>query len=623
MRKIILFVLFSFILIILTACQDPQPSEIDCSLTPDIEECKTNNKQYCEDGDNDCIEIVERLLDEMTIRDKAAQMVQAERGSISPDDVKNYKIGSVLSGGGSHPSAYDDSVSDWYDMYYTYQEKALETDNQIPLIYGIDAVHGNNNLYGATIFPHNIGLGAANDPELMYDIGEATAKEMLVTGITWNFSPALSVVQDIRWGRTYEGYSENVSIHQSLGSAYIEGLQSQNVSATAKHFLADGATEGGADQGNVLLNEAQLRELHLPPYISAIEAGVDTIMISFSSINGTKMHGNDYWIKDVLKNELGFEGFIISDWNAIHQLPGDYDDQVVMSINAGVDMLMEPYDWKQAIDTIFDAWYNDRISEERINDAVKRILTVKYNQGLFDDPYRKLSADNLYSSEHQNLAREAARKSLVLLKNTADVLPLSKDSNIYLTGPVSDNIGYMCGGWTTYWQGNTSPRIGVGTSIKSAFETVLSQSSGNLTTYDNADTVVVTLTEVPYSEGQGDNTELTLTDLTAHPDNQIALDTAIQAHADGKTVIGILVSGRPLLLDDYLEYFDGFIAAWLPGSEGGLGISDVVFGTYDFTGKLPFTWPANKSQFGYNSNSVNYDPDSVLFPFGFGLNYNN
>ena len=580
---------------------------------------------YCSPGALDCIERVEELIATMTLLEKAAQMVQAERGHISPAQVTQYGIGSILSGGGSHPTGYADSADVWYTMYKSYQDAALLSSSEIPLIYGIDAVHGNNNLFGATIFPHNIGLGAANDPDLMFRIGEATAKEMKVTGISWNFAPALSVVQDISWGRTYEGFSENPEIHDNLTYQTIMGMQQFGVSATAKHFLGDGGTVGGIDQGNTVGTEELIRALHLAPYYEALRADVDTVMISYSSINGEKLHGYDYWINDVLKDELGFKGFVISDWNAIHQLPGSYYDQIVNSVNAGVDMLMEPYSWENAINTIYAAVNDGAITEERVDDAVRRILTIKHKRGLFDDPTHRLDVQtNLNTTEHQDLAREAVRKSLVLLKNENDVLPLAKNESIYITGPGANNVGLQCGGWTRYWQGTSDVDLGVGSSILDAFTDVLTQNgAGIVSDYADADTVVVVLAENPYSEGVGDNDVLTLTGGNAHSGNAAALAIAEAAHNEGKTVIGILISGRPLLLEDHLDYFDGFIAAWLPGTEGGTGISDVVFGDYDFTGKLSFTWPNDISQLGYTSNDETYDPNSVLFPYGYGLTYSN
>ena len=563
-----------------------------------------------------------QLLESMTLREKAAQMVQAERSSISPSDLAQYQIGSILSGGGSHPTNVEDSYQVWLSMVRDYQEAATSSGHSIPILYGVDAVHGHNNLYGATIFPHNIGLGAAGEEDLVYRIAKATAEELLVTGIPWTFAPALSIVQNISWGRTYEGYGESPELFERLTKSAILGFEEHGVSATAKHYLADGATLNGVDQGDVWLSEEVLREVFLLPYIEAVEAGVDTIMISFSSIKGMKMHEHDYYINTVLKGELGFEGFVISDWNAIHQLSGTYEEQVEKSINAGVDMLMEPYTWKEAIDAIVYNVNQGFISEKRVDDAVSRILRVKFERGLFEESVPTLAPRYLYSEDHKALAREAVQKSLVLLKNEGNVLPLNKESSIYLTGQGSDHVGYMSGGWTSYWQGNTNPDIGVGTSIKDAFEMVLGNHGGSLSEdYELADTVVVVLSEVPYTEGVGDNPFPTLTSKTADPGNQAALDLAKEAHEAGKEVVGVLLSGRPMLLEDNLPYFDAFVAAWLPGSEGGLGISDVLFGDVNFSGRLSYTWPKTVEQLGYNVLREDYDPNLVLFPYGYGLKY--
>ncbi|MGS0972376.1 MAG: glycoside hydrolase family 3 protein [Candidatus Izemoplasmataceae bacterium] len=620
MKKLWIFLL----ILLLSGCKEAvtPPNEIDCEQTPTHESCENDDDNDDDDVEVDIQTIINNIMDPLTLRQKAAQMVQAERGSISPSDVMNYQVGSILSGGGSHPSNYNNSVDDWYQMVRNYQEAALNSDSGIPIMYGIDAVHGHNNVFGATIFPHNIGLGAANDADLVYRIAKATAEEMLVTGIPWTFAPALSIVQNTAWGRTYEGYSEDTDVFMNLTQSAILGLEENGVSATAKHYLADGATVNGIDQGDVWVSDELLRNAYLLPYIEAIEANVDTIMISYSSVRGIKMHEHDYWIRTVLKEELGFEGFVISDWNAIHQLSGSYNEQVAKSINAGVDMLMEPYTWKEAIDAIVYGVENNLIPMERIDDAVYRILKVKYERGLFEDPYVRLDASYLYNEEHQALAREAVRKSLVLLKNEESSLPLSKDETIYLTGEASDNVGYMAGGWTTYWQGNTAANIGVGTSIKDAFDEVLSTNGGSLTTsVEDASTVIVVLSEVPYSEGVGDNQSPTLTSHTADSGNTAALEIAREAHLAGKKVIGILISGRPMLLEDHLDYFDAFIAAWLPGSEGGHGISDVVFGDYDFTGKLSYTWPKTAAQLSYSILREDYDPTSVMFPYGYGLTY--
>jgi beta-glucosidase len=575
---------------------------------------------------------VTNLLSSMTIEEKVGQMIQGERASVSPSDIKEYNLGSVLNGGGSIPG---DNVDNWFRMYVLYQLGAKESSSGIPIIFGTDSVHGNNNLLNATLFPHNIGLGAANDPELMRRIGEVVAKETRLTGISWTFAPAVSIAQDIRWGRTYESYSESTLLVSGLTASFIEGLQNAGVSATAKHFIADGGTLNGIDQGNAVLTDQQIRDIHLPPYQEAIEAGVDTIMISYSSIRGTKMHGSYYWIQTVLKDEMGFEGFIISDYDAIHQLPGSHYNQVVNSINAGIDMLMEPNDWKNAYNDILAGYNNGDISESRINDAVRRILSVKYKRGLFTEDIFRYQPELLANQAHLDVAREAVRKSLVLLKNNDNSLPLTKNQKIAIVGPGADDFGLMFGGWSLGWQGAVDPKSGLdagfgqykkearATTIYDGFVEALIGSSGSIVTdVSQADTVIVVLAETPYAEYHGDDTNLgIITGRRAHPGNAQAIQIAQNAQAQGKNVVGILLSGRPLLINSVLQHFDAFIAAWLPGSEGGHGIADVVFGDFNFTGKTPFVWYFDSTKFGQNSNSATYNPNDYLFPLGFGLKY--
>lgn len=584
---------------------------------------------YCDDLVVDEV-YIENLLDSMTLAEKVGQMLQAEKNGASPQDAKNYNLGSVLSGGGSSPST-GNLAYEWYLMYKGYQDQMRESSTQIPIIYGVDAVHGNNNVYNATIFPHNIGLGAANDPELMEKIGLITAREVRVTGINYTFAPAVSIVQDISWGRTYESFSESADIVSGLTGSYINGLQSYCIGATAKHFVADGGTDGGHDQGNATLTEQEVRELHLVPYYDAIEAGVYTIMVSYSSINGTKMHQSEYWIQDVLKEEMGFDGFVISDYNAIQQIPGSYYDQVVQAVNAGIDMLMEPFTWKQAIENIILAVNNGDITMDRIDDAVRRVLTIKYKMGLFHEDfydeqtgtyYRLGYDDNFYTLENREVAREAVRKSLVLLKNENNVLPLSKNENIALVGAGAKNIGLQSGGWTITWQGADESRLTEGISISSGLKKQVAYTSGNV--YDNpdlADTIVLVFSEKPYAEYNGDNDNPTLTGPTAHSGNQALLDLAESAKAEGKKVVALILSGRPLILENNEMLFDAIVACFLPGSEAGLGIGDVLYGDYDFSGKLPVTWPKYTSAIGMNINSDYYDPNQIQYEFGYGLNY--
>ncbi|MEC9485600.1 MAG: glycoside hydrolase family 3 protein [Candidatus Izemoplasma sp.] len=610
--KRLLFPIMTLI-VLLASCQPVEDTDPIDSLC-DGSDCAT----YLEIN---TLDDIEPFLNSLTIEEKVGQMIQAERGYITPEQVKQYNIGSVLSGGGSFPTAYNNDLDTWFNMVKAYQNAAIQSSSEIPILYGIDAVHGNNNVYGATLFPHNINLGMANNRDLMYEIGKATAREMKAVGIHWNFSPVVSVVENISWGRTYEGFSEDDVIHNNLVSAYIEGLQSENVIATAKHFIGDGGTTDGIDQGNTEKSEAYIREHYLAPYEHAINAGVDSIMITFSSINGQKVSGSQYWITDVLKDELGFEGIVLSDWNAVHQLEGDFYWQLIKAVNAGMDMLMEPTDWLTAYENILLAVENGAISEKRINDAVRRILTVKFNKGLFEEPLERYDTSIVYSETHQAIAKQAAIESFVLLENDGS-LPLTGNEQIYLTGPAHNNVGLLNGGWTRHWQGTSDANIGVGVSIEDGLEELLSSHSGRLVdTIDEADTVIVVFAELPYTEGVGDTNTPTLFGGLAHPGNQAAYQTAVSAKADGKTVIGVLSSGRPLIITDELSTFDAFFAIFLPGSEGGSAVADILLGNANFTGKLSYTWPETLADIGNIHTLDNYEQLNYLYPFGYGLIY--
>ena len=601
------------ILILLAGCVEQVP-EIDPILPcDDPESYSCYLEPPCDIYDGTCDELAQTLLDALTLEEKVGQMIQAERGYISLDEVKSYNIGSILSGGGSHPNDMFDDYQAWYDMVVDFQEAALSSSSGIPLLYGVDAVHGHNNVYDMTIFPHQINMGVINDPELTYALSKATAEQLLTTGITWNFAPSLSVNQHIVWGRSYESYGEHPELFENLTKPAILGYIENGIVPTAKHFFADGGTMG-VDQGNAMINEINI-DVHLTPYLEAIEAKVPTVMASYSSINGIKMHGSQIHLQELLKDELGFEGFIISDWNAIHQLEGSFYQQIVTSINAGVDMLMEPYDWKSAYQELLFAVGNNDITIERINDAVFRILRVKVQSNLIHQPTFQLPYTNDMKLDHVLLARELATKSAVLLKNESS-LPLNSTYKVHLTGPAADHIGFMSGGWTTNWQGNSDNIFNVGTSLKDG----LSQKT-SLVSYAESDVVVIALTEMPYAEGYGDQGYPSLTSGNAHPENMQALELAVQAKSDGKIVIGILFSGRPLLLDNHLNAFDTFIAAFLPGTEGGYGLAELLYGEADFTGKLSYSWPKDTSTWGRTSWKDTYDPTKFLFPYQYGLNY--
>jgi beta-glucosidase len=591
---------------------------------------------------------VEDLLKRMTLDEKIGQMTQVEKNSIRTGDITKYYIGSILSGGGGSP--FTNTPAAWYAMVEKYQDEALKTRLSIPLIYGVDAVHGHGNLLNATIFPHNIGLGAANNPGLVEKIGRATAEEMLATGIPWNFAPVIAVVQDVRWGRTYEGFSEDTEIVSTLSAAYIKGMQtlaegdavspSQSIFtlATPKHFIGDGATIWGSsrtgayklDQGNVQVPESVLRELYLPPYQRAVDAGALNVMASFSSWKGTKMHAQQYLLTDVLKGELGFSGFIVSDWQAIDQIyPNDYYASVVTSINAGVDMNMVPYDYIRFIETMQQAVKNGDIPESRVDEAVRRILRVKFTLGLFESPMPDVKYRNtVRSREHVELARQAVRESLVLLKNENNVLPLSKNTPvIFIAGEGANDIGLQCGGWTLEWQGKKGNED-EGTTILSGIRALANSSTrieynrnGDFSEFKDtagnpfiADMGIVVLAENPYAEGVGDAADISLTR------SEIELLERTRKQSD--SVVVILLSGRPRVITEGLPLAEAWVAAWLPGTEGA-GIAEVLFGDYPFTGKTAFSWPRSNEQLPININNSKDKTgcDAPLFPFGYGLRY--
>lgn len=512
-------------------------------------------------------------------------------------------------------------------MVNSYQDEALATRLGIPIIYGVDAVHGHSNVYGATIFPHNIGLGATRNAELVREICRLTALETSATGIYWDYAPVLAVAQDIRWGRTYESYSENTDLVTLLSTACLLGLQGEDLAdpttvlGTPKHFVGDGGAEWGTsttgdyiiDQGFMNTDEATLREIHLAPYISAIENGALSIMVSYSGWNGTRMHGNRYLITDVLKGELGFEGFVVSDWAGVDMVAPDYYEAVVTAINAGIDMNMVPYDYIRFIETVKRAVNNGDISPARIDDAVYRILLVKFRLGLFEHPYA--NPDNLSligAEEHRAVARQAVAESTVLLKNENDVLPIAPEvSTVLVAGIGADDIGMQCGGWTIEWQGGMGD-ITVGTSILEGLvaaapenTTVLYDPTGEFAERtEKAEIGIVVVGERPYAEGRGDNGELALL-----PEDLAAIE-ALRPKVEQLVVV--ILSGRPLIITDYIEDWDAVVAAWLPGTEGA-GIADVLFGYTPFTGQLSFTWPASVDQLPQVSAT------EPLFPFGYGL----
>ncbi|WP_328916883.1 MULTISPECIES: glycoside hydrolase family 3 N-terminal domain-containing protein [unclassified Streptomyces] len=565
---------------------------------------------------------VDDLLSRMTLDEKIGQMTQAERVAVSNSDIVNYKLGSLLSGGGSAPSP--NTAKSWADMYDGFQNAALTSRLGIPIIYGVDAVHGHNNVQGATIFPHNIGLGATRDPALVQQIGRATAEEVSGTGIDWDFSPCLCVVRNDRWGRSYESFGETPAL-PTMMTSYIDGLQGTSLNApgsvlaTAKHYIGDGGTDNGVNTGNATMSEAELRAIHLPPFQEAIRHNVGSVMISYNSWNGVKDHGNKYLITDLLKGELGFSGFVVSDWNGIDEIdgqPGFTAAEVTTAINAGIDMVMVPNDWQKFITTLRGEVQNGHVPMSRIDDANRRILTKKFQLGLFEKPLTDRSyTPTVGSAAHRALARQAVRESQVLLKNSGNILPLAKTNNkIFVAGKSADDIGNQSGGWTISWQGS-SGNITTGTTVLQGIRAAAG--SGTTVTYNSGGTgidssykvAVAVIGETPYAEGSGDRPSSMGLDSTD-------LATLNTLKASGVPVVVVLVSGRPLDIAAQLPDWKGLVAAWLPGTEGN-GVSDVLFGDYAPTGKLPSTWMQSASQQPINDG----DGKTPLFPFGFGLTY--
>jgi len=563
---------------------------------------------------------VDDLLSRMSLDEKIGQMMQVDLSVVgsNPSILTTYFIGSVLSGGEADPAA-GNSASSWANTYDTMQVYALKTPLKIPMIYGIDAVHGHNNVLGATIFPHNIGMGCTRNPQLVKEAARVTAEEIAATGIDWTFAPCIAVPRDERWGRTYEGFGETAELVQLLGSAAVRGFQGDSlygptsILACAKHYFGDGGTTGGVNEGNTELDSTALRNIHLPGYISAIDSGVGSIMVSFSSINGQKMHGNKYWLSDVLKGELHFQGFIVSDWAGIDQLGNDYTQCVDSAVNAGIDMVMLPTRYDDFRNAMRNLVSEGKVTSTRVDDAVRRILTAKFKLGLFERPYTDRSLLHLVGSpEHRAVARQCVRESIVLLKKKDGIVPLPKTTKrILVAGSNADDIGNQCGGWTIYWQGR-SGNITTGTTILQGMKNI---APGNQIDYsktgDFADSIadysVVVIGETPYAEGSGDNNDLSLA--------KADVELIKKMKNYGAPVIVILVSGRPLIIEKILHYADVIFAAWLPGTEGE-GIADVLFGDYQPKGLLSCTWPKNMLQIPINVGDIMYDP---LYAYGYGL----
>lgn len=578
---------------------------------------------------------VTALMRTMSLEEKIGQMIQADIGSIKPEDLRRYPLGSILAGGSSPPLGSPDRspAAAWVATSRAFNAVAMEKragHNAIPLMFGVDAVHGDNNVVGATLFPHNSALGAMHDPALIRQIGAATAAETAAAGIDWAFGPTLAVPQDDRWGRTYEGYSEDPALVASYAGAMIEGLQGTpgqwgiqrgHVAASAKHFLGDGGTKGGVDQGDTQVDEATLIRIHSAGYPGAIRAGTMTVMASFSSWNGAKMHGNRSLLTDVLKGRMGFDGFVVGDWNGHGQVPGCTNAACPQTFNAGLDMAMAPDSWKGMFDSTLAAAKAGTIPMTRIDDAVRRILRVKMKLGLFDParPYEAKPGE-IGAPAHRAVAREAVAKSLVLLKNNG-VLPVKASANILVAGDAADQIARQAGGWTLSWQGDgntnadfpgaTSIYAGIAAAAKAGGGTATLSPDGSFTT--KPDVAIVVFGEQPYAEMRGD-----IRTLEFEAGDKQALALLRKLKAAGVPTVSVFLSGRPLWVNPELNQSDAFVAAWFPGSEGE-GVADVlVGGKRDFTGRLSFSWPKTASQFTLNKGAPGYDP---LFPLGYGLSY--
>ena len=578
---------------------------------------------------------IDEILPKLTLEQKVGQVIQGDSDSVTPEDVKKYRLGSVLSGGNSAPGPLNYAeTSAWLELADKYYNASIDDEGveiAIPIIWGIDAVHGHANLKGAIIFPHNVGLGATNNPELIEKIAQITAHELTVSGHDWTFAPTLAVPQDLRWGRSYEGFSEDPEIVKSYGDRIVVGLQGEfgsdefmgsgKVISSAKHFLADGATENGVDQGDALISEKELSEVHAAGYYSSIPAGVQTVMASFSSWNGRKLHGDKELLTDVLKEKMGFNGFVVGDWNGHGQVPGCVNTDCPQSLNAGLDMYMAPDSWRGLYESTLQHAKDGTISIERLDDAVRRILRVKLSSGIFQKgppSSRPNSGDEslLGLPEHREVARQAVRESMVLLKNNNNVLPIDPSKKVLVIGDGAASISKASGGWTLSWQGNnhTNDEFPNGQSILSGIEEIVSNAGGEVIfsergeTSESADIVIAIYGEDPYAEFQGDRENLDFMPK--------GFDTNMLLKFKNMDipVVSVFLSGRPMWTNPEINNSDSFIAAWLPGSEGG-GIGDMLFQTdnsFDFKGKLSFTWP---------SSALVSEKKETLFNLGYGLTY--
>ena len=585
---------------------------------------------------------VEELLGRLTLEELVGQVIQASIQHVTPEEAAAWHLGSVLNGGGGWPGDVRSATpADWLALADAYWDASMDTSDgrpAIPILWGADAVHGHSNVVGATLFPHNIALGATRDPDLVRRIGEVTAAEMEATGIDWNFSPTVAVARDDRWGRTYESYSEDPAVVHSLARAMVEGLQGApgtpgflgdgRVLATSKHFLGDGGTAGGRDQGDNRASEKELVEVHLAGYRGALEAGVQAVMASFSSWHGVKMHGHRPLLTDVLKGRLGFDGIVVGDWNGHGQVPDCTNASCPQAFNAGVDLVMVPEDWKALYAATLAQVKGGEIPRERLEEAVRRILRVKMRAGLFTAgrPSARPGGDpkRVGSPAHREVARQAVRQSLVLLKNDGGLLPLRPGQHVLVAGDGADDIGKQCGGWTISWQGteNTNADFPGASSIWEGIRAAVEAGGGTATLAPDGrfeahpDVALVVYGEDPYAEFEGDRD-------TVLYDGAEDLAMLRRLREAGVPTVSVFLSGRPQWVNPHLNASTAFVAVWLPGTEGA-GVADVLFASpdgsprHDVRGRLPFSWPKRPDQGVLNAGDLGYDP---LFPLGHGLAY--
>ena len=583
------------------------------------------------------ISVVERIIKKMTLEQKVGQIIMPDIDEVTPSEAKEYQLGTILNGGGKFPNKNKySSVSDWKNLSEEFYKSSPIVDGKlVPVLWGTDAVHGHNNVIGATIFPHNIGLGSTMNPSLIRNIGDAVAKELLSTGIIWTFAPTIAVPQNDLWGRTYEGYSENSELVSELGKAMILGLQGDSkdfldenhVLATAKHFLGDGGTVNGIDQGNTILSEKDLIEVHGKPYLSAIDACIQSVMASFNSWNGIKMHGNEYILNDILRNDMGFDGLVVGDWNGHGQIPGCTKSSCPESFNAGVDIFMVPDEWQSLYKNTLDQVKQGIIDESRLDDAVRKILTVKFKVGLLNGrkPH-EYSANNIGSEKHRQIARQAVRESMVLLKNNENALPIESQKHILVVGEASRNIKNQMGGWTITWQGRGNsnsdfPRtLSIYEAIKNKVESIggTVEYSNNGSYKTKPDVVIFVYGEEPYAEGDGDRKNLFFIN-----NDKNFLSYMQNIKSLNIETVSLFLSGRPLIVNHELNLSDAFVQLWLPGTAVE-GVADVIFTKkdnkidHDFSGRLSFSWPRTSDQKVLNFGNMPYDP---LFAYGYGLSY--